>query len=145
MRKDLERKLGRNLFVKEGLNAKEVAERVKVDPATVGRWRQEDNWDDLRMAEMTSSDTLINDLKDDIRNFIEMRQKNEISASKSADGISKLQKVIATLSANKISLEQFLFVMNYIFRHLQNEHPEIFKKTLDFQDDLLIKIAKEFG
>lgn len=145
MRKDVERKLARNLFVMEGLTAKEVATKVGVNEATIGRWRNDEKWDDLRLAEATSNDSLIADLKGEIRNFIVARQNGELSASKAADGISKLQKVIATLSAHKVSLEQYIHVMTDIFKHLQKEEPKLFQKLLDFQDNHLVRIAKEIG
>jgi transcriptional regulator with XRE-family HTH domain len=145
MRKDAERKLGRNYFVKDGLTAKQIAEKVNVSEATVGRWREEDSWEDLRVAELTSDDSLIDSLRDEIMICIDDRISGKITVIQSADGISKIRKTIETLQKNKITLEQYISVMKSVFQAMQKHEPKYYGKLIDFQDSHLIQIAKELG
>lgn len=52
--KEAEQEYARILYVSERITAKEIAERVKVSPKTVGAWIEKFGWDKLRKSLLTT-------------------------------------------------------------------------------------------
>jgi predicted transcriptional regulator len=58
------------------------------------------------------------------------------------DAISKWNKTLENFDKeNVVSLSSYLYVMDEIFKDLQNTNPELYMKSLDFQEEHVNKIS----
>jgi predicted transcriptional regulator len=58
------------------------------------------------------------------------------------DAISKWNKTLENFDKeNVVSLSSYLYVMDEVFKDLQNTHPELYMKSLDFQEQHVNKIS----
>lgn len=82
----------------EKLTQLEISKRVGVSPQTINKWVAEGNWDKLRKSLLTSRQTILADLYeqlDELRQMIRKRPEGERYAnSKEADTLVKLTSAI---------------------------------------------------
>jgi predicted DNA-binding protein (UPF0251 family) len=67
VRKETEKEYGRLLFVSHGLNQKEAAAKVKVTEKTFGRWIVEGKWHEQKNSLLSTRNTIIDKLTNQIR------------------------------------------------------------------------------
>ncbi len=168
MAKTQERKLAKDLYVKQGKSAKEIADFLSVSEKTVGVWKQDKkdgDWDALRNAHLNGKALRVERIKDVITGLTEQRlelmdlisearqreDKNEVvelqkQAVKLDDGISKWNKTLENFDKeNRVTLSIYLEVMDSIFKSLQATNDKLFIQTLDFQEQHLNEIALKLG
>lgn len=154
VKKKNENRTARVLYVEQGKTAKDIAELLGVTAKTVGEWVNKGNWKRERDARMASPANRIENINNIIGDLSEQRlhnnqklkeaeQKgdtelvNELRAqlSKIDDAVSKWNKTLETINKEaKVSLTTYLYVMDNIFKHLNNYNPKLFMNTLDFQE-----------
>lgn len=164
MAKNKEKKLARVYYVEQGKSAKEIAKILNVTEKTVGGWKDKGNWKTARDAFMFSGKERIKNIEDIISNCAEQRlslQKKYRDAEQSkdlnlaqdllkqmsgiADEAAKWNKTLDNLkTATKVSLENYVHVMEALFKDLHNEHPKIFLQLIDFQEKHLNKVINKY-
>lgn len=150
MAKQEQRRVARTLFVEQGLNRKEIAERLKVREKTVGEWCRDGNWEELRTQRLVSSDSVITNLKQLMSQLSEkrmaMERDPEADASEKARITDELAKVSKALSEareeGEITLGRRLAVMDWVFSELRKRDPATHQKLIDFQEALLDEAAR---
>lgn len=156
----------RTLFFK-GVNQKEIATTLKVSAVTVSNWCTDGGWKSEREARLDSEQSKIENIQQVIDNLVKLRLSliYEIEAAECAgntkqslelqrkqkgiaDEISKLRKEkedIRGEGKKRITLSDYLFVMDSIFRSLQVKSPEKYRDTLDFQEEHVAEVSKIYG
>src|SRR5690606_16533323 len=89
----------KTLFLSENLHQKVIAERVGVTEKTIGRWIEQGGWRKLKRSLLTTKQTQISMLYDQlewINNEI-VERESKVANSKEADVISKLTSAIEKL------------------------------------------------
>lgn len=156
----------RALFFK-GVNQKEIAAALKVSTVTVSNWCTDGGWKSEREARLDNEQSKIDNIQQVIDNLVKLRLSliYEIETAECdgntklslelqrrqkgiADEISKLRKEkedIRGEGRKRITLSDYLFVMDSIFRSLQVAAPEKYRDTLDFQEEHVAQISKTYG
>lgn len=151
MAKANEKRLAKIYYINQGKTAKEISELLSITEKTISNWinNSTPNWKDLRNAKMVEKDMLEKDFRELINTLVE--QRIEINKDEEADPKDKYkitmeiamlrseyQKIV---KSDSVSLEKYLWVMEQIFNAIQQEHPEIFLKLIDFQERHINEIA----
>lgn len=155
------------MFVNDGKTRKEIAAQLKVSAVTLGNWCKDGNWKSERDTRLNSSRNRIENIRSiisclseqklqlitgiaraeaagDKETVIELRRRSDSLA----DEVSKWNKSLQGMMSEekrRINLSVYLDVMESIFKHLQVFEPELFSRTLDFQEAHIVKITKEIG
>lgn len=153
MAKDKERQLARLLYVEQLKSAKEIARQTRVQEKTIGAWIKEGGWKEERDARRNSRENLESNLRDVISALTQERVNMERDKNtdprekiRIADEISKWSKTLESVKKERsIHLSVYIEVMESIFNALRAEHPEIYMKTLDFQEKHVNLISKKLG
>lgn len=135
---DLDKDYAKRLFV-EGSTNKVIAQRLGRTEKTIGKWANEGNWKKLRQSILTTKDTqltrLYNQL-DFITESIEQRE-NKVADTKEADIITKITASIRSLET-ETSIGEIVDVAKQIIQFTQNIDLD-FAKQLTEYFDLFIK------
>ena len=165
MAKTEERKLAKWLFVHKGKTFKEIAVEVGVSAKTITQWSQKYNWKAERTAILSNPEKRIENIKQIITNLADERldfNKKILEAEKNKDlelasnlrkqvaqidsAVANWNKTLATIDKDtKVTLSQYLYVMDKIFMALSKYNEELFLKTIDFQEQHLNDAAIELG
>lgn len=125
------RKQARNFFVFNHMTAKDIADVLKVQEKTVGKWRKEDQWDKERDEVMTNPN--------EIRKVLLAEMKNISSggdAKIDADSLSKISKVLEALS-DKVSPQAVFAILQLLDNFLADHHPELAVQSLEPHKEFL--------
>lgn len=152
MAKENERRTARILYVEQGKSGKEIAELLNVSEKTISLWVTKYNWKKARTVTVSSKENRlenINQIVDQLASDrLELQHKIKESnndekqlkifraqISDIDNSISKWTKQIETVNKDgNITLGTYLSVMKSIFDSLQRFSPELYYKTLEFQE-----------
>ena len=121
MAKDQEKKMAFILFVKEGLSAKEISEKTKTRPNTIGDWITKGNWKKLRDAELNQSKDrldriheVIDSLSTDrLETMTEIKKtKQVISEEEDPEKIKDLREFLSYLNTKIVGIDQGVAMWN---------------------------------
>lgn len=128
--KAAEKEHARLLYVNERATFEDIAERVGVSPRTVSRWADEGKWNQERKSLLTTRQTVITLLYDQLEALtLEIsKRENPIPTSKDSDTITKI-----TASIQRLETETGL-----------GEYIETGRKLLTFIQDIDLAHAKLF-
>ena len=124
-KKDKERKIAEDLFVRQGWTAKAIADLLNVRESTIGDWRVQDDWEALRES------TQVSPLA--IRKLILKELKSILDGNKptlDADNLIKLAKVNDSLG-DKITPEVVINVMMLLDEYMAEQNPKLSIECLD--------------
>lgn len=161
------KKEAHDLYVRDGMSCKEIADRVNVSEKSVSNWINENDalWKKERQASVISSKKQGDNLKEIINILADqklelLRMIDEAIAEGDNDKVLELRKQAAGLDnsvaqwgnqlkevdkKNRITLAIYLDVMSRIFDALKVYNPEQYFHTLDFQENHLYEVAKMLG
>lgn len=153
--------------VVQGYDQNQVAEMLKVTPATVSAWANngsEGRWIDLRKARMQCASTDTDNIRKLIRVMSEQRLQLEESilnaqkdkdlkeeirlrneASRLSDEMSKMNKTLITLDKTNYDLGTFIDVTDEIFNNLRQYDEALWEKTIEFQSYIIRRKTNELG
>lgn len=154
MAKEKERRTARILYVEQGKSGKEIAELLSVNEKTISEWVNKYGWKKARTAAVSSKENRVDNLMlivdqlaaDRLELSAKLKQiqdEESIKALRSQivdidNAISKWTKQIESVNKEgSITLGTYLSVMKSIFTALQRYSPELYLKTLDFQEQHL--------
>jgi len=166
MAKERERKTARILYVEQGKTAKDIAELLNVSEKTVSAWVNKYAWKAARTARITNKDNRIENIKQIIDGFAQIRldlqnelnklvkekgDKKEINnirqeLARIDAGVANWNKTLENIDKNsRITLSEYLYVMDSIFDAMRVFDTELYMKTITFQEkhinDISIKLA----
>lgn len=142
--KKAERDLAKHYFIHDNLTVKEIAERVKVSEKTIVRWSNEDAWKKMKASLLTTKDTQIRLLYDQLANLNEAiaTRENKTATTTEADQIIKLTRAIKTLEV-ETSIGEFVEVSRALLSHVkQFEDMEFVKRLTKHLDAIIMSKAK---
>ena len=166
MAKERERKTARILYVEQGRTAKDIAELLNVAEKTISAWVNKYGWKAARNAKITNRDNRIENIKQIIDGFAQIRldlqqelnkkikeggDKEEINnirqeLARIDSGVANWNKTLENIDKNsKISLSEYLYVMDQIFEALRNFDAELYVKTIAFQEHHINDVSIKFG
>lgn len=153
------------MYVEQGNNAKEIAQKLGVSERTVGRWVNDNKWKAERAAFVNAPTKRIGNIKEVISDLTEQtlelqKERRACNANGDkvrvkeinielvgiADQISKWNKALAVMDKdNRITLEVYIDVMEDIFKCLHASNPDLHFKTIDFQETHVRHISQKLG
>lgn len=161
MAKDKERQLAYYYFVEKNRSAKETAILCAVTEATLSGWVRKFGWKAMRDARAMSAGARM----DNIRSVIDEMAAQRVALSGDLDlaiaqkdlkrtgeirqelaqidnGVAMWNKSLATATKEgKITLTNYLEVMDSIFNALRNFNESIYLKTIDFQQQHIHEVS----
>lgn len=161
------KKEAHDLYVKDGMSCKEIADRVSVSEKSVSNWINENDalWKKERQASAVSSKKQGDNLKEIITILADqklelLRLIDNAIAEGDNDKVLELRKQAAGLDnsvaqwgnqlkevdkKNRITLAIYIDVMSRIFDSLKVYDSDLYFRTLDFQENHLYEAAKMLG
>lgn len=133
----------RILYLSENLTQKAMAERVGVTEKTIGRWIEKEGWKKLKRSLLTTKQTQLNQLYDQLEwlnNDISNRD-NKVADSKEADVISKITAAIQRLEIDA-SVGETVEVARAFIEFVRQDDLEQAKKITAFFDAYIQTIIK---
>ncbi len=162
-RKQKEFDYAKMLFVKERLTQKEVARRVGVTEKTIGKWVDQEKWEDLRKSMLTTKDSQLTHLYNQLEwlnNHIAQRDiiydlpagvspndknfnaakyriiQGNVANSKEADSIAKITSAINKLETETSIADTVEVAMKFI-KYVSPSDFELSKKITDYFDSYI--------
>src|SRR5690606_2073216 len=132
LKKVQEREYAKLLFTQMGLSQKEVAERVGVTEKTIGKWKDEENWDQLKTVLITTRSNVIRNLQRQMELW-QVEIGDRLAGSKEADILIKLANAISALEKYTGVSEMVDTGMKFI-QFLQQHDMDLAKKTAHWFD-----------
>jgi len=132
LKKVQEREYAKLLFTQMGLSQKEVAERVGVTEKTIGKWKDEENWDQLKTVLITTRSNVIRNLQRQMELW-QVEIGDRLAGSKEADILIKLANAISALEKDTGVSEMVDTGMKFI-QFLQQHDMELAKKNAHWFD-----------
>lgn len=161
------RKEAEKMFVYEGLGNKEIARKLGVSEKSVSAWINDNDglWKKKRLADSISTDKrngnineIINrlaqqklDLLDKIDRALEEDDDEQVAelrkqASSLDNSVAQWRKQREDMNkTNRIDFSIYIEIMNKIFDAMQVSDPELYFRTLDFQEQHLASVSKIYG
>lgn len=151
MAKENEKRTARILYVEQGKSGKELAGLLNVAEKTISNWVSKGHWKKARAIHVTSHENRLENLQVIVHQLADERialqkrlkekltdeQKQEIREQLAVMDKSlseKIKDIEKTKKDGSISLGTYLSVMKSIFDALQRFNPELYLKTIDFQE-----------
>jgi hypothetical protein len=151
MSKEKERKTARILYVDQGKTGKEIAELLGIPEKTISIWVNKHGWKNARNAAVAGKENRLDNLMQIVDGLAADRLELNAQLKNTSDpdtqkllraqiadvdnSIQKWTKQIETVSKeNSITLGTYLSVMKSIFEALQRYNPDLYVKTVDFQE-----------
>ena len=157
MNKKNERRTAKSYFIDLGKNCKEISLLLDASEKTLGKWRKEDKWDELRAAKLANSnvraDNIIQIINSQAERRIELDQELRIAESQEDneriaqirgeiatidDGVSKWNKTLeSVVKENRIPISTHIAVVEMLFNHLRTHDEALFMKCIPFQESYI--------
>lgn len=137
--KDAEREVAQLYFVDLFMDAKTIAEKLKISENTIGKWRKKFDWDKIR------EDTINNPIK--MRKLLAEQMILIASGEKSiidADALSKMYKVYEGIS-ERINPGIVAAVLKIYDEFLAKRNPKLALENLPYNKEFLIHIINTYG
>jgi len=152
-------------IVIQGKTQKETAELLGLTEQTISDWARTEGWKQQREGRQQSSRTEVENIKQIIRLNSERRLdiENEIrdavkttdkkleaelrsEANRLSDNSAKWAKTLREMEKdNKYSLGELINMMDDLFTDMRQHDPELFEKTIAFQQYYIRKKTQELG
>ena len=152
-------------IVIKGKIQKETAELLGITEQTVSDWAREGKWKELRQARQQSTRTEADNIRQIIRLNSERRLEIEgeintavkvedkklegelrSEANRLSDNSAKWAKTLREMEKNnKYSLGELINMMDDMFTDMRQSDPELFEKTINFQQYYIRKKTNELG
>lgn len=161
------RKEAEKMFVAEGLGNKEIARKLGVSEKSVSAWINDNDglWKKKRLADSISTDRrnenineIINrlaqqklDLLDLIDKALEKQDDEQVAelrkqASALDNSVAQWRKQREDMNkTNRVDFSIYIEVMDKILDAMQNADPDLYFRSLDFQEQHLYEVSKIFG
>jgi transcriptional regulator with XRE-family HTH domain len=136
LKKMQEREYAKLLFTQMGLSQKEVAAKVGVTEKTIGKWKEEEQWDQLKTVLITTRSNVIKNLQRQMELW-QLQIGDNLASSKEVDILTKLASSIRSLETDTGISEMVDTGMKFI-QFLQSQDVELAKKVTHWFD-LFIK------
>lgn len=112
-----------DMFINTDYTQKQIAEFVGVTEKTIGKWKEINNWDQLKSAQTITSQKIIRSI------YKRMTELTEAGQNLEADKLIKLAKTIESLSNNKVTISQTINVLKEFTSFLYNNNPQMAKEV----------------
>ena len=153
------------LVVVQGKTQKEAAETVGVSEVTMSDWSKEGDWRNQRLSRQQDHRTEVENIKQimrltsdrrlEIESDIAAAQKTEdkkleaelrAEANRLSDSISKWGKALRELDKNnRYTLGELINMIDDMFTDMRQYDPELFERTIPFQQYYIRKKTNELG
>jgi transposase len=135
VRKEIEKEYAKLLFIKHGLNQKQVAERVKVTEKTLAKWIVDGKWNDQKRSLMSTRTNIIRELENQIELWKEAIAKREdkLVSPKEADMLIKLVSGIKKFET-EIGVGEIVTTMMELISFIQPIDFEFSKRLSGYAD-----------
>lgn len=152
-------------YCEKFMNQKDVAAKVGVTEKTVGNWVKKYDWKNKRQQQFNATKHRTERVKELISRLTD-RNLQILDQIKEAEDLGETEKAITLRNeSNKLSqevamqskllqqidkdaritLNVYLEVMEDVFKAMQGDYPDLFQRSLDFQEEHLNNISQKLG
>jgi len=132
LKKVQEREYAKLLFTQMGLTQKEVAAKVGVTEKTIGKWKEQEQWDQLKTVLITTRSNVIKNLQRQMELW-QLEIGDKLAGTKEADILIKLANAINALEKDTGISEMVDTGMKFI-QFLQQNDMAIAKDVTNYFD-----------
>lgn len=136
LKKVQEREYAKLLFTQMGLSQKEVAAKVGVTEKTIGKWKDEESWEELKTVFTTTRSSVIKNLQRQMELW-QLKIGDNLAGTKEVDILVKLAAAINSLEKETGISEMVDTGMKFI-QFLQQHNVDLAKESTHYFD-LFIK------
>ena len=135
VRKETEKEYAKLLFIKHGLNQKQVAERVKVTEKTLAKWIIDGKWNDQKRSLMSTRTNIIRELENQIELWKDTiaNREDKLVSPKEADMLIKLVSGIKKFET-EIGVGEIVTTMMELISFIQPTDFEFSKRLSGYAD-----------
>lgn len=155
------------MYVSEGLGNKEIARKLGVSEKSVSAWINDNDglWKKKRQADSISTDKRNENINEIINKLaqqkLDLLGKIDRAMEEQDDGlVAELRKQASALDnsvaqwrkqredmnkTNRVDLSIYIEVMDKIFDSMQADDPDLYFRSLDFQEQHLYNVSKIYG
>nr|DAV31870.1 MAG TPA: Protein of unknown function (DUF1804) [Caudoviricetes sp.] len=161
------RKEAEKMYVSEGLGNKEIARKLGVSEKSVSGWINDNDglWKKKRLADSISTDKRNENINEIVNRLAQQKldllgQIDKALEAENDELVAELRKQASALDnsvaqwrkqredmnkTNRIDFSIYIEVMDKIFDAMQAEDPDLYFRSLDFQERHLYNVSKIFG
>lgn len=112
------------LYIKEDMLFKDIASKLEVNRATIGRWAKDGKWESTKNANSASRETALYEATQQLSRINKsIKDRDGIPTSREADTISKLRKTIKECSKG-ITASDAMDFGAALLKWIKQQHPE---------------------
>ena len=141
MKNTQKKALAQELYVRLGKTQKQIAEQVGVTEKTIGRWKEDGNWEALRAAEISGPEELARTLYREIMKISQNAEGRTLTSAE-ADQISKISTAIEKIQ-RRTTLGTVMEVMEEFVVYVKAIDIDLAQRIVTKQMDFLNMKAKE--
>lgn len=133
--KNQEKEFAKSLYISGGISQKEIASRVSVTEKTLGKWIATEKWDSLKKSLLTTKQTQLSFLYDqlDFLNTDISKREFKVAHGKEADTIIKLTAAINRLET-ETSIGDTVEVARNFIEFVRSQNLELAKTITNLFD-----------
>ncbi|MDK7376136.1 hypothetical protein QP519_11390 [Weeksella virosa] len=132
LKKTQAREFAKILYTQHGLNLTQIADKTSVTTKTIGKWRDEENWDSLRSALTTTRSSIINNLQRQMELW-QLEIGDNLASSKETDILIKLANSIKALEV-ETGVGEVIDTQIKFIEFLQLHQPELAQQITHWSD-----------
>lgn len=135
LKKTQEREYAKLLFCQMGLTQKEIAEKVGVTEKTIGKWKDDEGWDQLKTVMITTRSSVVKNLQRQMELW-QMQIGDNLASSKEVDILTKLASSIRSLES-ETGVSDFVDTGMKFIAFLQLHNPELVSPVTHWFDQFI--------
>lgn len=145
LNKAQQKELAHLYYVKNGLTAKEAADKIGISENTFSKWVADMGWKSLKVAEISKKENLIAALESDILRIRDKayNDKRPLNAQE-ADSIYKTSLTIRNLSKD-FGIDVYNAVLQEFFNYSREVDLQFTQRGVDLVDAFLVMKLKQRG
>lgn len=135
VRKETEKEYAKLLFIKQNMDQKEIAIKVKVTEKTIGKWISDGKWREQKRSLIHTRTNIIQKFEDQLERWnaaIESRE-NQLASAKEVDLLNKLASGIKKLET-EIGVGEIITTSMELVNFIRTIDFEFSQKLTDYAD-----------
>ncbi len=132
LKKTQAREFAKILYTQHGLNLSQISAKVDVTAKTIGKWKDDENWDSLRSALTTTRSSIINNLQRQMELW-QLKIGDDLATNQQTDILIKLANSIKALEV-ETGVGEVIDTQIKFIEFLQVHQPELAQQVTHWSD-----------
>lgn len=147
MGKNKEKNLAKDLYLSTDLDLKIIADKVGVTPKTIGKWKEDENWDSLKTAKSVTRQEIVAAKYNLLKDLVEDNRKKLKEGSLTNGDIDAEHKLSMSIKAiqDEETLSGYIQAFTPFLHWLRAENLDAAKILAQYTDKYLLLKAGELN